>query len=495
MDEKELLPEEVTQENTAEPTEETVETAEETADEIAEYTAEESAEETAESEEQQLQDELEEIRDMFQKELDSAAEMAEQGELIQDLEEITEEPVEELTEEEKCRCCEENPRATEYGEDYPYCENCRSFMKRYPLRKSGVLMFLLMIAVFVATVVTSISAVDTNMYLLQGYANHTEGKPMSAIEGYYYYLSSADSENVSMSAVRNLIEDYAKTGYMSDAVKLIQQYYSETDLKMPWNSKYRKIVEKTEVDTATYYAVSDIVSPAFSGEDFDYDKVLGELNALREEKDADGNRKYSDLFIDYFAYELMRINGASVEERLAALLEIDEKHKGDEWVYLATLCSVAALSGDEELTEDTFNRCIRLNKQDSNAYIAYASYYRFLDTPDPDKIIEICNLAAENAYTNDKSYKQYLTIAYLLKGEGAVALETMEDFMSSGSYNVSMCNLYALTGLYNGNKDIYKEMKEMLEQYGYEISPLVTKYKNGKMTIEEVLADKGGDIA
>ncbi|MBQ8504308.1 MAG: hypothetical protein IJ491_08550 [Clostridia bacterium] len=486
--EKELLPEEQTDENMTD--------AADKADEIAE--AVEGADEQAHEADpmEDLYEELEELKDMFQKELDEASEKAEQGELIQELSDFEEEHPEdiEMTPEEKCECCEENPRATEFGEDYPYCSSCREFMKHYPLRKTGVLMFIIMIVVFIGTIFTSFTAVDTNIYLLNGYANHMEGNVMSAIENYYYYTSSV-SDNVSMRAVRNLIEDYTKTGYMSDAVTLINKYYSETDLKMPWNSKYRKIVEETEINTETYYAVSEIVSGAFSGEEFDYEAVMAQLDALREETDENGERKYADLFIDYFSYEIMRLNGEPIEDRLAYLTEMDKKHKGNEWVYLPTLCQVAAMAGDGETAEDCYNRLIKINKQDSNAYIAYSNYFRYLETPDPDKIIEICSEAAANAYSSDVSYKQCLAVAYLLKGEGSMALEAMEEFMNSGSYNVAQCNLYALIGLYNGNTDVYDSMKNVLETNGYELSELVEKYKDGKMTIEEVLMDKGGDIA
>ncbi len=470
--EKELLTEEVTDENIA------------------------SAEEPEADAEKELYEELEEIKDMFQKELDEATEKAEQGELIQELDNIAEETDEDEEKPDLCECCGEKPKATGYGEDYAYCEECRSFMKRYPLRKSGIFMFILMIVVFVATAVTSITAVDSNMYLLEGYANHSENRRMSAIQNYYYYLSSIEGNNVSMKAVNSLIEDYVATGYMSDAVKLIEQYYSETDLKMPWNYKYKKIVEETALNTDTYYAVSEIVSPAFSGADFDYTEVMGALDALREEKDEKGNRKYADLFIDYFSYEIMRLNGASLEERLAYLVEMDKNHSdGGEWVYLPTLCSVAAQSGDGELTEKCFDRLMEINKQDSNAYLAYASYFRYLETPEPDKMLEIAKEAAENAYQNDLSYRQIYAVAYLLKGEGALALEEMEAFMSAGSYNVAQCNLYAVIGLYNGKEDIYDEMKDILENNGYKLSDLVEQYKAKKITIEEVLSDKGGDIA
>ena len=75
-----------------------------------------------------------------------------------------------------------------------------------------------------------------------------------------------------------------------------------------------------------------------------------------------------------------------------------------------------------------------------------------------------------------------------------MALETMDEYMSMSGYTVQTCNLYALCAAFNGNDEIYSEMKTVLETSGYEISAVVEKYKNGKISIEEALTDKGGDI-
>ena len=123
-----------------------------------------------------------------------------------------------------------------------------------------------------------------------------------------------------------------------------------------------------------------------------------------------------------------------------------------------------------------------------------ANLYRYTETPDADKIIEVCDEAKAALGASDLSYKHPLAIAYLIKGEGTLALEEIEALFNAGNYTVQNCNLYALVGLYNGDKEVYKDMKELLANYGYEISELVTKYKNGKITIEEIIKDQGGDI-
>ena len=97
--------------------------------------------------------ELEGIRDMFQEVIDNASAEQTESELIQELEEFTEE---EQTEEERplCECCEKNPSSAAYGEDYPYCEECRELMKHYPLRIGGVVSVLLVIVIFAVSFVS-----------------------------------------------------------------------------------------------------------------------------------------------------------------------------------------------------------------------------------------------------------------------------------------------------------------------------------------------------
>ena len=462
--------------------------------EVEETTAEEVTENKNE-----LAQELEKLRDMFQQELDKAAEEAENPAeaLIQELDEIEDAQEEEEFTGRLCEICGERPCAEEYGEDYPYCEECRNIMKKYPMRASGILMSILMIAVFVATAFVSTEYLESFMSISEAAAYYDTGKVMTALNGYYSYTMSADPATISMKAVKDSIEGFVKTGYISDATTLIQQVYSEDQLKLPWNKKYAEIVEESEKLTESYYTIADIITPVLNGEDVDYDKVMADLDALYEAKDAEGNPvEINEVFLEYYRYVVMSILGKDNEDLLAQLEKtaIADKSENLQWVYLSNYATVAAKSGDLKLTETLYKRMLANNKEDTAAYLALASYYRYAATPDADKILEICEEAKANAYQGDYSYMPYMAIAYLLKGEGAVALETMEEYMSMSGYTVQTCNLFALCAAYNGNDEIYDEMKNVLETAGYELSILVEKYRNDKITIEEALTDMGGDI-
>ena len=481
---------------------EILEEAEETAaeemaaPEIASEDVETITEEEVTELKSELETELEELRDMFQKELDAQTNGTEGLVVPQSDDEAVD------TEEEEefipCDCCGENPRSVSFGEDYPYCDSCREAMKRYPLRFSGFLTLIISLALIVGTAYLAMPTIDSWIPALEGLMLFEEGKLYSAIESSFSSLNSAEKENVSKKLVRKTIDAYVSTGYYSDAAGLIETFFTETALKMPWNAKYNKILTDNTVLQETYYTVSDIIEPVANGLEYDYDEIIASLDALKEvnpkeEGKSTVTEKYNEVFIEYYKYVVMSVNGKSLDEQLAQLKKVDEIGEGYEWAYLSNLCGIAARAGDEETVNKAFEKAIEINKEDTNAYIAKASYYRYLETPDADKILEICAEAAKNSYGSDLSYKQYEAIAYLIKGEGAMALEAIEEAITSG-YTVQTCNLYALCGLYNGNTDIYKEMKTLLAGSGYEISPLVEKYKNDKITIAEIIADNGGDI-
>lgn len=471
---------------------------EESTEEIitTEPVAEEDA--PAETDANELKQELEELRDMFQHELDKATEEAENPqELVPELDEVTEEPEEDAEPINPCECCGVNPCATEYGEDYPYCEECRNAMKKYPLRWSGVVTAVIMAIVFVATAYVGTGYADDFMSVADAAAYYDSGKLMTALNSYYGYLSSANTERISMKAVRDSIEGFVKTGYISDAVELVNRVYSENQLKLPWNKKYASLAEKSDALTNSYYAITEIVTPVLNDKDFDYDKVMADLDALYEKTDDEGNAvNINPVFIEYYRYVVMSVAEKGNDELLAQLEKTAEKDTDGtlQWIYLANYCGLAARSGDLELTEKLFNQMLDNSSEDTNAYVAMASYYRYTETPDPDKMLEICEEAKKVAASGDLSYLPTMAIAYMLKGEGSVALETMEEYMAGGGYTVQSCNLYALCALYNGNEDIYKEMKEMLEHSGYEISDTVKQYKKGKLEIKDILTDKEGDI-
>ena len=446
--------------------------------------------------------ELEEIRDMFQEAIDSAAnneEENEQGELIQSLEDF-DDAEDTATEEESeplptCECCCEAPVSTLYGEGYPYCDSCRELMKHYPLRISGVLAIIAMIVVFGMSIYFGMGSIDNALVVLEARTSAAENKMMTTIQSLYSFVSG--DNNDSKKATKLLIDGFLRTGYLSNAKETIEKYYSESELNKLSNKKYKKTVEYVDNFLKTRDAVQNLVNGPFSGKEFDCDDLIAKLE-LEKEKFIDEEKgvKYNAALIDYYEYELLRISGAELEKQLEVLqaIEKDDKDGLSAWIYVPSICETAAKMGNKELAEEYFNRMLKRNAEDTKAYLNLSLYYRFLETPDADSMLALSDKAAKNVAQGDTSYYPILVVAYLIKGEGALALDTMSQYMSSNYYTVSNCNLYALCALYCGNTDTYNNMVSTLQQSGFEISDLVKQYKDGKLTLAEALADMRGDI-
>ncbi len=460
--------------------------------------------------EDDLVKELEGIRELLQNELDSekaeavtdanAEAFGNEGELIQELDEIEHtEDGEELEEEEKriCECCGENECDDSFGEDYPYCTECRKLMTASPVHFGGIVMFVVMLVVAGAALFFCSENADDYTKLLSAQTAYSEKRLVDAASTYSSYIQNKTADDdVSLKAVRNLIEIFSVMGYYNDAANLVETY-GEKHASIMNNEKYAKIPEIYASFLATSSAVNDAIGEAVnSGKKFDYDKEAAKLDKLlKEEKNEEGT-PYSPVFLEYYKYVLMSLANFEESKQIEQLLKVKEIDKGENgWIYLPNFVNVYSKMGDAENAGIYFEECMKLNIQESDLYMVYANAYRFGKEIDVDKIVEIADRAKESWPSSAPAgYQQIYAVAYLLKGDGENAMKAIEEFVGNGTYTVTACNLYALCSLYVKDNEGYEKMVELFKNSGSSIGSTIEKYKNGKMTLEEVLTDKGGDI-
>lgn len=449
---------------------------------------------------EELVKELEEIRDMFQQAIDEAGAEAENA-IDEEPQQTDADDGEEFSEEEEeaqrpvCECCGERPASTNFDEAYPYCDECRELMKRYPFRIGGVVAVFVMIAVFALSLFFGFDGMEKTAEVLTACEMAQQGRMLSTLDSLYSYISVSDPGSKKITKL--LVDGFCRTGYIADAKDYIESNFTNDELKSPFNKKYKDILDKIDNFIDTQEATQEIIYGAFTGNEFDYESLTAELEALKNEYISEKKgTKYNEILIDYYKSQLMQIKKLPIEEQLEVLKGIEEKDEDDFflWLYGAPLCEAIAKTGDEAATKEYFEKLQKYNCENIDFYKAYASYYRFLETPDADAMIKIAEDAAKHSRSADKSYSTILTIAYLLKGEGSLAFDTMQAYMASSRYTVSDCNLFALCALYCGDTETYETMKKTLENSGYKVSPLVENYKDKKITIEEALTDRGGDI-
>lgn len=469
----------------------------------AKTTADENAAGQAQQGDDELKQELEEIRDLFQAELDKAnsADEPMPQELIQELDEIPEEEPEEEGEEEipddeLCECCGEKRRSKEHGEDYPYCEDCRNLMKANPFNALGIWILVLILAVAGFALGNTAKNAESYTTLIEADTAYLSKRLNDAAVSYQNYFQSLPSkDNYSMKAVKNMAKTMATLGYYNNANSLIETYFSDFQLKMPWNSEYVNITKEYEILTKTSEIINENFSSILNGGEYDYEEEIKKADALIEQyKD---NEEYSLTFFEYAKYLVMLVDKQSDEVQLAQLLKIEETDGGKHpWIYLTYLLNTYANMGDTENAKRVFETCLELNVQELALYNYYANAYRFADTVDTDKIFEIADLAKQNysSAASEPVYYRIYAIAYLLAGDSKSAMENLTSYLQNCNATVADYNLYALCAIAAGDDEAYADAKETLELYGYELGSQVKKCKKGKLTVQQALCRKGGDI-
>lgn len=475
---------------------------------------------------EELNEELENIRDMFQKELNRTEESYEGTDgqvLIQSLEDMNlevadnsveaeddNEDPEDIPEDELCQCCGERRRDTSHGEDYPYCEHCRKLMKRNPFNAVAVLMTVVVLAVAGVALGLMANNVDGYISLLDAEASYRQGKVSTALLNYENYFNTTDSESsYSASALKAYIECYDKMGYPTNAVEIINSYFDEDDLDKITNKSFKEIVERSEGLNATVEYIQTDYYELLSGAKFDYKDTIKKID-----KDIKANLeepKYNQTYLEFLKFIAIISANKPVEDQITQLEQVrktDIENGGKlTWIYITHLINAYAKAGNVEKAEEYFETAKEVNCQDMSIYNSFANVYRFSLSKKSskkeiskaaDEILEIAEEAAGN-FESQMSYPLYFrayAIGYLLKGDYALAAENIRNYYQncqSGLTTADM-NLSAVISIAYKDDKTLQSIKDQMNYYGLSLSDLVAKYEKGKIDIVSILSDKEAEF-
>ena len=454
-------------------------------------------------EEKNVQEELEELRDLFQKELDLQTETYLAGGDIQeydDEEESDEDEAESLSEEDLCECCGEKRRDTSVSEDYPYCSECRDLMQHYPIGFKGILTLVIVLVFSCLSIFMIFSKnSETIAATLDADSLAAEGKLYSALYTYYDAVSASNSDFVPKKTVAKCAKAFALMNDYSDGYTVARRYLDERDLKLP---TYKFIAEYGKVnDTLT--AIQNIIYEPLSKEDRsadDAEKICEDIEKLRENDE----NEYDDFYIDYYKYVVMHTLEVPLEKQLEELKKIDEKHSKEQWVYSYDFCAVAARLGDIETAKKYFDVIMKHNTEDSTAHAYLADAYRFTQAPDPDIMLELVKQGFEAqgtySYANCDLYRVQ-ALAYMLKGDYDKAFESAEQayqFAYENSFSVN--NLfpclytYMICGSLTENKTAVSTVENLLKQNGYEVADEIQSFLAGETELKVLIVNPEGEL-
>ena len=459
----------------------------------------------ANEEEKNVQEELEELRDLFQKELDLQTETYLAGGDIQEYDDEEEsdeyeDETESLSEENLCECCGEKKRDTSVSPDYPYCSDCRSLMQHYPIGFKGVLTLVVALVLSCLSIFMIFSKnADAISTTLDADSFAAEGKLYSALYAYYDAVSASNSDFVPKKTVAKCARAFAMMNDYSDGYSFASRYLSESDLKLPTY----KFIEKYSKINNTLTVIQNMIYEPLSKPDRsadDAEKICEDIENLR----ANGDSEYDDFSIDYYKYVVMHTLEVPLEKQLEELKKIDEKYSKDQWIYSYDLCAVAARLGDIETAEKYFDVIMKNNTEDSTAHAYLADAYRFCETPDPDKMLEIVEqgFKAQGSYeyANCDLYRVQ-ALAYMLKGDYESAFESAEQsYQAAYASSFSVNNLfpclytYMICGSLTENKTAVSTVENLLKQNGFEGPEEIQAFLAGEIELKVLIVNSEGEL-
>ena len=491
-------------------------------------------------ENENYRDEMDELVRIFREELGKAQEEAEQEEELLE-EEILEvqgyDPKavsldssrkRESDYENLCDCCGERPRGTKKNPDSIFCEECEAILEKYPYDWKGLVTIILVLGVMIFGAINF--AIDTPAFshMKNGDKFLSEKKYYSAVTEYenaeicieeelrYNYLQLFAKQTV---AAYNALE-------MDGALEAIS-YFSEKTLNFFAYKDVKEINDKINAMQATLTVIQQNLAEF---DDDDYEGVINALNALSGKKIYEKNGEYFDEldtsytpdgtetvyicdegWLNVYKYAMAQ----TAEKDESVLIEYLEKAIGHtdyiDLVWKTVLASAYISTEQYDKAENLIEEIKGVNAEGVDDELLMSMLYRYRDK-NYQKAVDTCVEGLNSLARLEDGYDLVAGIGYTLSMQKTLNLALLGKFTDAyesaeecctyqmdalGSTDSQSRDLLAILALATKNTEKYDELVQEIEdagEYAIPFSQDVTDYKDGKITLEEIVMSGRYDL-
>lgn len=490
-------------------------------------------------ENENYRDEMDELVRIFKEELDKAREEAEDEEEF-DVDSIEIEGYDpksvSLDEKRKvlvdfdnnCECCGERPRGTKKNPDSVFCEECEAILEKYPYDWKGLVSVIVVLGVLILGLINF--AIDTPAfsYMKNGDKQFKANNIYSAVSD--YDMAEACIEEGVRTDYKKLYAKQILAGYKAADMEVVMNalpYFDEDTLKRIAFKDIAGIDEEIKVMQATMMVIQQHIE-TFSADE--YDKIIAALDSLSGKKIYEKNGAFYDemnteytpdgtekvyicdeSWLNIYKYAAAQANGKDD----AVMIEYLEKSLGyTEYVdRIWTTVLASAYVGTEQFdkAEALVEEIKTSNNEGVDDNLIMSMLYRYRDK-DYQRAVDTCveglnslaaledgyNLVAEIGYT----LSMQKTLNLIMLGKYTEAYESAEECCtyqmdSIGTTDSQSRDLWAILALATQNNEKYKEFESEIKEsgeYGVPFSKDVTDYKDGKITLEEIVMSGRYDL-
>lgn len=483
-------------------------------------------------------EEMEELARIFKEELDKTIEESESTETDEEYKvegyEVTmgeKNPKEELSEADLCECCGERPRGTEKNPDSPFCSECEAILEKYPYDWKGAVATIVTLFVTLAAIICFAMNVPIFSYTIEGEKAHDNNQLYTALNKYNKALEKISKEDDG--AFLNVYKKRIMTNYamldMDSVLTDADTYFSDKIIKLPMFKSIAEIEDESMGMQASVIVIQDTLATYEDVTEKNYDEIISSLDALSGKKlyatktgyHIEGEEGFTptgeedvyicdDAWIYMYKYSAAQYVGK--DDKIIADFLAKAAEESD---YLSVLVNPLLAAtyvgiGEYEKAEALIPEIEKANVESIDAHLIKAMLYRYRDKAYQkgiDVSVEGLNLLAKVPDGSDLIAQ----LGYILSMQKTINYIMLEDYKSaytsaeecysyqSETYSVSIQvrDLYAMLAHKTGDIDTYKTLEEEISEYGEEnagFSQDVKDFKDGKVTLQELVMDGGYDL-
>lgn len=471
---------------------------------------------------QTVRDEMEELAKVFQEELNRAKEEAEQvAQTVPADPEITLSAVDEIPapsaaptasrKNEPCDCCGENPRGTAENPDSIYCEECDAGLRHYPFDFLNI--FFALVALCLVFYSGYVFADHTATFVAVQKADSlaAEKKMYSAIDAYATAANTMVTDRINGELVYKreilLAYDLGLVSELSASAENIRAW----ELSLPHFRAVKDALDRSADILAAAQASSTILYPytGVAAKDFPYDDVIAQLEALKttpvesatEEAETTSSSKkaykaeakqYDLAMLTFYKYYAALIAEKDLDTQIGLLEEIRDIAPDMEWLYAPLLLELYAPNGRD--IEPLCKQLEAFNAEDNTSAMARMVQKRINKQYDEAIALGEEALRRSDDWINEINRQKALVL--LAQGKYADAYTSANTaFQTTNQPSVEVIYTLALCAAAAGNEDTYKEATELLTSNGYTLPEELVGYKNGTVTLDQILFEGDYDIS
>lgn len=427
-----------------------------------------------------------------------------------------------------CECCGERPRGTKKNPDSIFCEECEAILEKYPYDWKGLVSVVVILAVLILGVINF--AIDTPAfsYMKNGDKNLKENKLYSAVSD--YDMAEACIEEELRENYKKLYAKEIVAGYRANNMDIVLNafsYFDDGTLKLMAFKNVAVIDEEIDLMQATMAAIQNHIADLDADE---YDKIIAELDSLSGKKIYEKNGSYYDEtdteytpdgtekvyicdegWLNVYKYAAAQSN----EKGDAVMIEYLEKALGHteyvDRVWTTVLASAYVSTEQYDKAEALVENIKKMNAEGTDDNLIMSMLYRYRDK-NYQRAVDICveglnslaeledgyNLVAQIGYT----LSMQKTLNLIMLGKYTEAYESAEECCTYQMDSIETVDsqsrdLWAILALATKNTEKYNELEKEIKDsgaYGIPFSKDVTDYKDGKITLEEIVMSGRYDL-